>query len=94
MSKRDSVIDFDDILVELGELGRYQIFTYILICLPVLFAGASSLSYVFTAGVPNYRWVELFLLIWYLSGAPQGFELSPQLFQININILSEDSDIR
>ncbi|CAH2010494.1 unnamed protein product [Acanthoscelides obtectus] len=48
-------MDFDDILVELGEMGRYQVFLYILICLPVLFAASNSLSYVFTAGVPDYR---------------------------------------
>lgn len=52
-------IDFDDVLEELGELGRFQIFTYILVCLPVFFAGANSLSYVFTAGVPKYRF-EIF----------------------------------
>lgn len=48
-------MDFDNMLEELGEMGRFQIRTYILVCLPVLFAGANSLSYVFTAGVPNYR---------------------------------------
>ncbi|KAJ3654670.1 hypothetical protein Zmor_013844 [Zophobas morio] len=48
-------MDFDDILEELGELGKYQTVTYILICIPVLFAAANSLSYVFTAGTPNYR---------------------------------------
>lgn len=42
-------------LEELGELGRFQIVTYFLICIPVLFGAANSLSYVFTAGVPNYR---------------------------------------
>lgn len=48
-------MDFDDVLVELGELGRFQIIMYLLVCLPVLFAAANSLSYVFTAGVPDYR---------------------------------------
>ncbi|XP_065164782.1 organic cation transporter protein isoform X2 [Atheta coriaria] len=48
-------MNFDDILDELGELGRFQIVTYLLICLPVLFSGANSLSYVFTAGIPEYR---------------------------------------
>lgn len=44
-------------LVELGELGRFQIVTYVLVCLPVLFGAINSLTYVFTAGVPNYRCV-------------------------------------
>ncbi|KAL1506268.1 hypothetical protein ABEB36_005662 [Hypothenemus hampei] len=48
-------MDFDDMLLELGELGRYQIIMYFLVCLPVLFGAANSLSYVFTAGVPDYR---------------------------------------
>ncbi|RZC05036.1 organic cation transporter protein [Asbolus verrucosus] len=48
-------MDFDDMLEELGELGKYQITTYILVCLPVFFGAANSLSYVFTAGIPNYR---------------------------------------
>lgn len=42
-------------LVELGELGKFQITMYVLVCFPVLFAAANSLSYVFTAGVPDYR---------------------------------------
>ncbi|XP_060531615.1 organic cation transporter protein isoform X2 [Cylas formicarius] len=53
--EEDPMMDFDDMLEELGELGRFQIINYLLICLPVLFAAANSLSYVFTAGVPEYR---------------------------------------
>lgn len=48
-------MNFDDMLEELGEMGRFQTITYILVCLPVIFSGANSLSYVFTAGVSNYR---------------------------------------
>ncbi|KAF5303034.1 hypothetical protein FQR65_LT08363 [Abscondita terminalis] len=48
-------MDFDDMLEELGELGRYQIVTYLLVCMPVLFGAINSLTYVFTAGVPDYR---------------------------------------
>ncbi|XP_050743154.1 organic cation transporter protein isoform X3 [Drosophila biarmipes] len=49
------VLDFDDILAEIGEFGPFQRRNYLLICLPVLFAAANSLSYVFTAGSPTYR---------------------------------------
>ncbi|SPP75659.1 organic cation transporter protein [Drosophila guanche] len=49
------VLDFDEILTQIGEFGRYQRRNYLLICLPVLFAAANSLSYVFTAGTPTYR---------------------------------------
>ncbi|XP_055372540.1 solute carrier family 22 member 4 [Condylostylus longicornis] len=48
-------MDFDKILDEIGEFGRYQKTNYFLICLPVMFAAANSLSYVFTAGNINYR---------------------------------------
>ncbi|XP_037914472.1 organic cation transporter protein isoform X1 [Hermetia illucens] len=48
-------MDFDLVLEEIGEFGQYQRINYFLICLPVLFASANSLSYVFTAGIPNYR---------------------------------------
>ncbi|XP_049783521.1 organic cation transporter protein isoform X2 [Schistocerca cancellata] len=51
-------MDFDDVLVEIGEFGRYQILNYFLICLPVFFGAANSLSYVFTSGIPTYRcWI-------------------------------------
>ncbi|KAK5646499.1 hypothetical protein RI129_004963 [Pyrocoelia pectoralis] len=52
-----SNLDFDDMLLELGELGRYQIIMYTLMCIPLLFCGANNLSYVFTAGITNYRCV-------------------------------------
>ncbi|XP_074033252.1 organic cation transporter protein-like isoform X2 [Leptinotarsa decemlineata] len=48
-------VDLDDVLEELGELGTFQILTYVLISLPVLFCAAGGMSYVFTAGVPEYR---------------------------------------
>jgi OCT family organic cation transporter-like MFS transporter 4/5 len=48
-------MDFDEVLEEIGEFGKYQIINYFLICLPVVFSAANSLTYVFTAGIPNYR---------------------------------------
>lgn len=56
-------MDFDTVLLEIGEFGRYQQTNYLLLCLPVLFGAANSLSYVFTAGVPNYRYVNNELII-------------------------------
>lgn len=50
-------MDFDQVLEEIGEFGRYQKTNYLLICLPVMFAAANSLSYVFTAGTPAYRYI-------------------------------------
>lgn len=48
-------MDFDKVLEEIGEFGRFQKINYLLICLPVIFGAAHNLSYLFTAGVPNYR---------------------------------------
>lgn len=48
-------MDFDLILEEIGEFGKFQVINYFLVCLPVFFAAANSLSYVFTAAVPEYR---------------------------------------
>lgn len=49
------MLEVDAVLAEVGEFGRYQALTYLLLCLPVLFSAANSLTYVFTAGVPPYR---------------------------------------
>lgn len=53
MSGKD--MNFDLVLDEIGEFGRYQQTNFLLLSLPVIFAAANSLSYVFTAGSPNYR---------------------------------------
>lgn len=50
-------MDFDLILDEIGEFGKFQMTNYLLICLPVLYGAANSLSYVFTARSPDYRFV-------------------------------------
>lgn len=48
-------VDFERVLQEVGEFGLYQKVNYILLCLPVIFAAANSLTYVFTAASPTYR---------------------------------------
>jgi len=48
-------MDFDNVLDEIGEFGKYQKIKYYLLCLPVFFGAANSLSYVFTAGRQPYR---------------------------------------
>lgn len=47
----------DAILVRIGEFGRYQMFNYILLCIPMIFNAFQSISYVFTASPVVYRWV-------------------------------------
>ncbi|XP_044735546.1 organic cation transporter protein isoform X2 [Chrysoperla carnea] len=46
---------FDEMLDELGELGKFQIINYILICFPVVFAAANSFTYLFVAGQTEFR---------------------------------------
>ncbi|XP_063701568.1 organic cation transporter protein-like [Culicoides brevitarsis] len=48
-------MDLDNILEQIGEFGRFQIHNYLLVCLPVIFSAANSLTYVFTASIPKYR---------------------------------------
>lgn len=48
-------MDFDLVLDEIGEFGKFQLKNYILVCLPVFYAAANTLSYVFTARSPSYR---------------------------------------
>ncbi|CAO1418733.1 unnamed protein product [Diamesa serratosioi] len=48
-------MDLDKVLEEIGEFGKYQKIKYFLLCIPVFFGAANSLSYVFTAGKQHYR---------------------------------------
>lgn len=50
-------IDLDAILVEIGELGRYQIAQYCMLCALVIFTSTPYLSYIFTSGPLEYRYV-------------------------------------
>uniref|UniRef100_A0A1A9UJJ4 Major facilitator superfamily (MFS) profile domain-containing protein n=1 Tax=Glossina austeni TaxID=7395 RepID=A0A1A9UJJ4_GLOAU len=45
----------DAILVRIGEFGRFQLFNYVLLCLPMIFNAFQSISYVFTASSVVYR---------------------------------------
>lgn len=49
-------IDVDSVLVELGELGRYQVLQYSLLAVITLVTSMTSLSYIFTAAQLDYRY--------------------------------------
>lgn len=51
-------MDLDVVLQEIGEFGRFQSMNYFLLCLPVLYCAANSLSFIFTARNPNYRFAN------------------------------------
>lgn len=64
ISQKESTIDdlregeafnYDDILEHVGQLGKYQLHTFLLLCLPAFFPGIVVMSYTFTGAVPNYR---------------------------------------
>jgi len=62
MSKASHSQEFDSILAELGDFGRYQIKQYALLSLPVVFSAAFTISYVFTAGTVPHRCQNLSIL--------------------------------
>ena len=56
----DGTMNFDDILIRLGEFGRYQKILYFLaVCLPGVSCGVFMVISVFLLGVPEHRSVEL-----------------------------------
>ncbi len=50
-------LNYDEILDHLGQLGRYQLRSYILLGFPLLFSSIIVMSYSFTGGVPHYRYI-------------------------------------
>lgn len=52
-------IDLDGILVEVGELGRFQLLNYALLCVAVIMTSSSYLSYIFSAGQVDYRLIYI-----------------------------------
>lgn len=51
----ETPFDYDEILNHLGQLGKYQLYTFLWLCVPAFFPGIVVMSYTFTGGVPNYR---------------------------------------
>lgn len=48
-------MNFEDVLERVGEFGRFQKFIFSLLCIPPIFSGMHTLSYVFTSAVPSHR---------------------------------------
>ena len=51
----DYVINFDRLLSDLGEFGRFQKILYTCLCIPCIFPAIFTLSSVFTAAKPQVR---------------------------------------
>ncbi|XP_023305322.2 solute carrier family 22 member 3 [Lucilia cuprina] len=45
----------DSILIRIGQFGKFQLFIFILICIPMMFNAIFSVTYVFTASTVTYR---------------------------------------
>lgn len=50
-----NVVSYDEILEKLGQMGKFQLKTFLWLCLPAFFPGIVIMSYTFTGGTPNYR---------------------------------------
>lgn len=57
----ENSLDFDGILNEIGEFGRYQILVAISIGLIAAFSSFAVLNFVFSAAIPKHRYNFFFL---------------------------------
>lgn len=55
---KESEIDLDVILQELGDFGKFQKLNFILLLLPIVLSSVYTLSYIFTASQLEYRYVH------------------------------------
>jgi hypothetical protein len=60
--RRHSKMAFDELLVHLGEFGRYQKRIYILLCLPAISCALHKLAWVFLAARAPHRFVYNLIL--------------------------------
>lgn len=50
--------NLDNILTEIGGFGRFQIITYILICIPNIISAATYVNFMISATTLDYRWAN------------------------------------
>ncbi|CAH0675737.1 unnamed protein product [Chilo suppressalis] len=55
MTFKEDGLHLDSILVELGSFGRYQIFNYCFILVPIMFSAVYNGQYIFAAGSLDFR---------------------------------------
>lgn len=54
------ILQFDDVLQEIGEFGRYQILNGILTCLITAISTCALFNFVFSAAFLDHRFVKIF----------------------------------
>lgn len=51
----DDNFNYDTFLEQIGQMGKFQLRSYILLCFPALFFGPIIMIYVFIGAIPQYR---------------------------------------
>lgn len=52
---KSAAVNLDSILTQLGQFGKFQMFNYMLIIVPVVFAACNNGNYIFSAADLEYR---------------------------------------
>lgn len=60
-------INIDNILSELGNIGKFQLINFILIGIAILLSSIVSLTFVFAAGELNYRYLFVVFYVYFIS---------------------------
>lgn len=56
----DSQNDLDYVLSDVGEFGKYQIFQWILMILPIVLSATYAVEFIVTSATDDYRQVHTF----------------------------------
>lgn len=54
---RDPKLDPDILYEEIGGFGKFQLYVYVLICVPLMFIVSCNFSYIFIASEMDYRYI-------------------------------------
>ncbi|RZF40056.1 hypothetical protein LSTR_LSTR002459 [Laodelphax striatellus] len=51
----NKMMNVDELFVETGECGKYQVLQYFLLAFPIIFSSYQTITYIFSTGIPDYR---------------------------------------
>jgi len=54
-NQNETPFSYDEVLEHIGQLGPYQLRSFLVLLMPCFFFGLTIMSYIFTAGIPRYR---------------------------------------
>ena len=76
-NQNETPFSYDEVLEHIGELGPYQLRSFLVLLMPCFFFGLTIMSYTFTAGIPQYRSVLYpfwyYILVWEICLIWLGF---------------------